>query len=362
MNNLIKKHPYWLVSLALIMLVASFWHFVATDRYVSQANVVLESPQVAAPTLSLQSLMTGGGGNRAEMLLLREHLLSTDMLKRMQAELDIVAHYSQPHIDFWARLRDPNPPIETLYKHILRFIEVELDDYSQVLRIRVQAYSPEMAYQLTRLLMHEGEQHMNDMGRRLAEEQIRFLEVQVTQLKIEFDQALQDLLSFQNRTGFIAPQVTAEGITAIIARLEGELATLQAQRNAALRFLSPDSIDIKRQEAEIDALRAEIKQAQARLAHQSGQALNQLTSEYQALELKMQFARDNYAAVLGALEGTRIEAARKLKQVSVLQSPTLAEYAVEPKRSYNSAVFAIVLLFLTLILQMFILIIKDHKD
>ena len=66
--------------------------------------------------------------------------------------------------------------------------------------------------------------------------------------------------------------------------------------------------------------------------------------------------------MLAALENTRIEAARKLKQVSVLQSPTLPEYPVEPKRLYNSVVFALIALFVGLIGQMLVLIIEDHKD
>jgi len=63
-----------------------------------------------------------------------------------------------------------------------------------------------------------------------------------------------------------------------------------------------------------------------------------------------------------ALENTRIEAARKLKQVSVLQSPTFPEYPVEPRRLYNTVVFAIIAFLAGLIIQMLVLIVKDHKD
>jgi capsular polysaccharide transport system permease protein len=76
----------------------------------------------------------------------------------------------------------------------------------------------------------------------------------------------------------------------------------------------------------------------------------------------MQFSQESYSTALSALENTRIEAARKLKQLSVLQSATLPEYAVEPERLYNSAVFIIIALFLGLIVQMLVLIIMDHRD
>jgi capsular polysaccharide transport system permease protein len=113
---------------------------------------------------------------------------------------------------------------------------------------------------------------------------------------------------------------------------------------------------------EIKAVRQQIVKERSRMAQQSGGALNTLSAEYQTLELKVQFAMESYSGALAALESTRIEAARKLKQVSILQSPTLPEYPVEPKRIYNIVVFTVIVLFLTLITHMFVLIIKDHRD
>ena len=98
------------------------------------------------------------------------------------------------------------------------------------------------------------------------------------------------------------------------------------------------------------------------MAQQSGGALNELSSRYQRLELRAQFAQESYSGALMALENTRIEAARKLKQVSVLQSPTIPEYSVEPRRLYNTVVFAIIACLAGLIIQMLVLIVQDHKD
>jgi len=40
----------------------------------------------------------------------------------------------------------------------------------------------------------------------------------------------------------------------------------------------------------------------------------------------------------------------------------LPEYSVEPRRLYNTVVFAIIALLAGLIVQMLVLIVKDHKD
>ncbi|WP_044406930.1 chain-length determining protein [Thiomicrospira microaerophila] len=360
MTNTFK--PYWYLSLVLIFAVGVYWHFFATDRYVSQSHVVLESPKVAMPQMTMQSMLTGtSSGNKADMLLLRDHLLSVDMLKKLDAQLNIRQHYTTPEADYFTRLSAQDLPIEKLHDYMQRRIKIELDEYAQLLRVRVEAFTPEKAQKINEFLLKEGEAHMNEMGKRLAQEQINFLEQQLKQLENNFDQALQDLLDFQNKIGLVSPQGNIESISGIITSLQAELAKSQAKKAALSQFQSAQSSEIIRVESEIQALTNQINIERQKLAQQSGEALNAVTSQFQILDFRLQFARESYSAALAALEGTRIEAARTLKQVSVLQSASLPEYAIEPRRLYNSTVFAIVMLFLTLIAHMVVLIIKDHK-
>ena len=101
---------------------------------------------------------------------------------------------------------------------------------------------------------------------------------------------------------------------------------------------------------------------QSQMAKKQGSALNSLSADYQIRELKVQFAKDAYGGALAALENIRIEASRKLKQISVLQNPTHPEYPLEPRRIYNSFIYGVLILFFGLIIQMLMLIIKDHRD
>lgn len=361
MQQFLRKSPHWALALLAIVLVSVYWFVIAQDRYVSRATVVLESPQVASPELSFASLIGGGAGNTQDLLLLREHLLSVDMLKRIEQDLDFRSHYSQ-NGDLFARLRNPEGPIEDLHKYFQRRVEVELDEYAGVLNIHVQAYTPEFAHQLASLLLEAGEDHMNEMGHRLAEEQVRFLEVQIERLQERFDEARAALLTFQNEHGLVSPSSTVESLNQVVATLEGDLARLQAQRNALSSYQSQQSADMRRAQSEIIALRDQIETQRDRLAQAAGDSLNRISAEYQTLELRAQFAQETYSSALAALESTRLEAARQLKQVSVLQSPLFPEYPTEPSRLYNSSVFAIITIFLTFIFSMMMMIIRDHRD
>jgi len=74
------------------------------------------------------------------------------------------------------------------------------------------------------------------------------------------------------------------------------------------------------------------------------------------------FTQDVYKTALIALEKGRVEAIRTLKKVSLLQTPTLPEYALEPRRLYNTLVFTLVALMLAGIVQLLMAIMRDHKD
>ncbi|PSJ48015.1 chain-length determining protein [Zobellella endophytica] len=360
MSRFLKQHPHWAMTFVAIIAVSFYWAIWAEDRYVSRATVVLESPQIAATDINFSSMLTGGGGN-GDLLLLREHLLSVDMLKKVQAELPFRQHYSE-NGDFFARLHNADAPIEDLHDYYGKRVSLEMDDYSGVLNIEVEAFTPDFAHAVAQLLLQAGEAHMNEMGQRLAEEQVSFLERQITRLEQRFDETRTDLLAYQNEHGLISPIHTVESLNQVVATLEGDLARLQAQYTASRSFQSIRSAELVQIQSSISALQQQIDKERNRLAQATGDSLNKISSEYQTLELKAQFAEQTYSSALAALENTRIEAARKLKQVSVLQSPLLPEYATRPERLYNASVFAIIALFLAFITSMIILIVKDHRD
>lgn len=360
-KNLFKQYPYWLICFVGIVLVTLYWSVWASDRYLSQSNIVLESPQVTVPNMDVSALLGGNSGG-SDMLLLRDYLLSVDMLRKVDSSLEFRKHYANSDVDYFTRLSSTNVPIEELHEYYLEQVSVELDDYAQILRVNVSAFTPQMAHAITSLLLSEGEAHMNRMGQRLANEQVKFLEEQVAGLNQNFQSTRSKLIEYQNKNGLVSPAGNVESLSVLVAGLEAELANLQAQQTMLTSYQSKRSPSVVKIGNEIKAVRQQIAKERSRMAQQSGGALNTLSAEYQTLELKVKFAMESYSGALAALESTRIEAARKLKQVSILQSPTLPEYPVEPRRVYNIVVFTVIALFLTLITHMFVLIIKDHRD
>src|SRR5690606_28963046 len=133
-----------------------------------------------AGNINLCSLLGAASGtNRTDQLLLRDHLLSIDMLEKLNAKLDLRAHYSAGNWEFISRMWFKDAETEWFHRYYLSRVSVELDDYSGILVIRTQAYDPNTAYAISTMLVNEGERFMNTMSHDLAREQVAFLEKQV---------------------------------------------------------------------------------------------------------------------------------------------------------------------------------------
>lgn len=346
------------------LLAMLYWGFIASDRYVSEAHIVIQQTDLAGgQSADVMSLLGGVGGvNRADQLFLRDHLLSVDMLEKLDDRLNLRAHFSDSSHDLLSRMWFEDASIERFHRYYLSRVSVELDDYSGVLVIQSQAYDPKMAHEIVAMLVAEGEQFMNTLSHALAQEQVDFLEKQVTNIGERTMETRQTVLRFQNENGLLSPQGTAENIAGIINGLESRLAELKTRKAAMLGYLMPGSADVREIMLQIGAVEKQINREQARLAAPNGNTLNRTVEEFQRLQLNAEFAQDIYKTTLMALEKGRVEATRTLKKVSVLQKPSKPQYPLEPRRIYNSVVFMLGALLVAGVVHLLAAIIRDHKD
>jgi capsular polysaccharide transport system permease protein len=354
-----------LVAVVASILGAGYYFVWASDRFVSEAHVIIQKTELSGGgTFDLSSLLSGGSSslNRPDQMILRDHLMSVDMLKALDAKLGLRAHYSDRSRDFISRMWWTDAPMEIFHEHYLGRTSIEFDEYSGVLVIKAQAYDARTAHEIATSLVSEGERFMNLLAHNLAQSQVTFLERQVNVLAERLTQARQALLAFQNRRGMASPQSAAETITAIVSRLQAQRAELETQRSTLQSYLVPNHPNIVQINQQIASIDRQLALEQGKLAAPAGNTLNRTVEEYQRLEMQATFALDMYKTALTALEQGRIEATRTLKQMSLVQSPTKPERSMEPRRAYNTVVFLLVALLLAGVMQLLISIIRDHKD
>lgn len=358
-----RRYPVLWAAAVFVLLSSAYWLLVASDRYVSEARVVLARSDLSSgQVMDFASLIGGAtGGNRPDQLQLRDHLRSIDMLKKLDTQLQLRQHYSGQG-DWLSRLWQADAPVETFHQHFLRRVSVELDEFAGVLVIHAQAYTPQMAQAISAALLAEGERYMNALGHALAQEQVRFLEQQVDDLSARVQTTRTALLTYQNTKGLVSPQATAENVAAIAARLEAQLAELQTRRTGLLSFLQPQAPQLAEVNAQINAVQTQLARERARLAAPQGGTLNTSVEEFQRLEMDAQFAQQVLNTALVSLERGRVDATRTLKQVQVMQSANLPEEPLQPRRIYNAIVYALVAALVAGVLQLLLAIVRDHQD
>jgi capsular polysaccharide transport system permease protein len=340
-----------------------YWTALASDRYVSEAWLVVENTDLTPSGANDLGNLLGGAttGNR-DIMLLMEHLKSVDMLQKVDALHNIRGHYSDASHDWFSRLRQVNAPIETLHDYFLNRVSVVFDDYSGVLRVKASAYTAEKARQIATAMLSEGEHFMNRTGHQLAAEQMQFIELEVSRMQQKAMASRQAMLNYQNKHSLVSPTGKVESLSAVAASHEAELSRLHARRREVSQYLASNAPELSMLNNQIQALSEQLTAVQSRLASTEGEALNRVAEMFQRMQTQADFDNQRYQSSLTAMEQARIEATRKLKKVTVLQSPSLPGSPSEPRRLYNSLMLGLVCLILAGIASLGLMIIQDHRS
>lgn len=359
----LRKTPLMAAAVVFSALATIYWVAIASDRYVSETRVVVQKTNLSSsPTPDLGALLLGDmTGNRADQLMMREYLLSRDMMATLEAQLNLEDHYSRWSIDPFSRLMFADSQND-LYEYYLSRVTVEYDEYSRVLVVRAQAFDPETAQAMAELMVKEGALFMNGAANQLAKEQVDFLRGEVSTLEERAREARQAVLAFQNRERIASPEKQAEAIGQVIAQLEGRKSELQVQLASQSAFLVEDHpvlVELRRQIAAIDR---QIATQNNRLAGPRGESLNSTMEQFAILEADARFADELYRTALAALEKGQVESTRTVKTLSVIQKPNLPDEAELPDRLRKSLVYIIVAFLIAGVLQLLVMIIRDHRD
>lgn len=363
LQKLKKSLAFWMIGLPMLLGIIYYTIF-AADRYVSESKVTVKQSGEAAPiSLSGIAQMLGGGvtGSSEETHYLREYIHSLDMLKYLDTKFDLRQHYGSMKLDPFYRLYSGVSQEWFLWYYRNR-VEVVLDDATSLLTIRVQGFDPEFARKLNTEILAQSERFVNEISHKLAREQMAFAESETRKAQERFQAAKSQLIAFQNKNKVFDPQTQAQATAELKTQLDNEIAHKEAELKALTGYLQESTPQVVMARNEIAALKAQRDKETGKIASQGSGKLNTLASEYQNLTLEAGFAEEAYKAALTALETTRIEANRKLKNLVVVETPAKAETAEYPERLYNLVTLLVGLALLFGITRLIIATIEDHRD
>ena len=358
----LKRSPF-LICVVLPTLIFSAYQLLwATERYESQAKVIVQQPDSASTLDSGMALLTGLGGSAggSDPELVKAYIYSNDMIEYLNNKIALREHYSQSNIDFFSRIHDDDSK-EALNRYYQEHVDVVLDDASGVITIAAQGFDSEYAEILTNTIVERAEWFINSIGHQLANAQLSFMQGEHKLIEERFSTAQKDLLVFQQKYNLLDP--TAEGTAkqTITNTIESQIATKQTEIKTLKAIMSDSSPQVRGLKNELSALNAQLEVERDKLS-QSGLdevPVSELLSRFTDYKIKMDLALQAYTSSQISLEKSRIEAYRQLKYLITVEKPTLSEDSKYPDVIYNISLF---LLLLSLVFGIGKIIISTIKE
>ncbi len=355
--------------LALVLLpflaAAGYLGGFASDRYVSQAHFTVRDSgaQVDAQGLDLGGLLGGiGGGGRQDAYLLRDYILSADLLARLDAALGLRAAWSDPAIDpLWRLASDASG--EDFLDYYRDMVAVGFDTDSNIVTLELQGFAPQPTKAMLEMILIESETLVNEISNRLAREQLGFINGEIEENSRRLREAKAALLGFQNEYGVVDPNDEAGLVTSVIAQMEVGLAEDRAELSALRGYLGKDAHEVVALRNRIAAKAAQVEAQKKRLTGGGeDERLNRVMARFEELRFDLEFANERYRLALLALEGAQIEASRKVKSLVVVARPNLPDEALYPDRPYILATVAAFLLMGFAIFSVILAAIREHME
>lgn len=360
-----KGLAFWMVAMPMLLAIVYYAIF-ASNRYVSVAQaVVRQANSEGQATMPGLALMVAGinPASREETLYLREYITSTDMLKVLESKLPFREHYADQYKDplYWISVTASREDMLAYYQ---RMVKAHYDEMTGLLRVEVQAFTPEFAETVLQIILEESERFVNELSHAMAHDQLRFAQSELTLARKHYEQKTLEMVEFQNNNELVNAQASAESRAMIIGTLEADLTKQRANLKALKSTLGENTPQVRQQSVRIRALEQQLEAEKKTLVSNAAQGgrLNEIASRYRDLEIDVGIALESYKAAVVAVENARIEAGKKIRSLVKVVVPNMPDSAVYPSRVYNLFTLFLGLLLVYGITRFILATIEDHRD
>ena len=144
--------------------------------------------------------------------------------------------------------------------------------------------------------------------------------------------------------------------------LMGQKIQMEADLRNLLTYLREDAPQVVSARNAIQSLQAQIDEEKSKITAPQGDKLNRMAVDFEEIKSKVEFNTELYKLTLTSIEKTRVEAARKLKVLSVISSPQLPHESSFPNIPYLIACWLLVCCLLFGTLKLLLAVIEDHRD
>lgn len=327
------SRPVALVVVVPTVIAAVYWGAIATPRYVSEAHFIVRKTDEARPNgLGLMLQGTGLSMGTTDAFAVQEYMVSRPAAAALDKRYGLEKVFSRPGVDYLSRYPRlfTRPSKEDQYRALKRFVTVGYNATSGITTLRVQAFTPQDAQNISRSLLDSGETLINQLNERSAADAVADAQKAVEESMERRVRIQNQLAAFRNQERFIDPQLVATEASQLIANLLSNVAQLRAEL-AQLRQTAPASPQIPALTGRIAAYEAQIAEERTRLAGRAD-SLAPKISTYEGLMLQRELADRALTEASATLLSAQQEARRQKLYLDRIVEPNLPDRPTEPQR------------------------------
>jgi len=354
------KHRHWgllasfgiVVLLPLIAVVLYLW-IAAQDQYLSTTGFTVRGQESGGATELLGGLaQLTGGSTASDSDILYEFIQSQEMVDIVNAEVDIRAQYSKPWPGDWVFAIWPDASKEDLLWYWQRIVSISYDSGTGLIEVQARGFNPDAAKAITSVILRESQDRINRLNDQAREDAMRYAQADLDEAITRLKGAREALTRFRTRTRIVDPAADIQGRMGVMNNLQQQLASALVEYDLLRETASDNDPRLTKAQQLIDVIRERIRIERQTFTSDNtdtgavGEDYPSLISEFESLNVDLQYAEETYRAALTALQVARDDAARQSRYLATYIKPTLAQDSEYPNRPLVSGLAGLFLLLL----------------
>jgi len=231
-------------------------------------------------------------------------------------------------------------------KKLAKFTDIEEDKKSGVITLTVTDYEPRMAAQIANAYVDELNRLAVDLNTSSAHRERQFLEERLATAKQDLARASAALSQFTTKNSMVDPQNEGRAVMDAAARMQGELIASETELKGLQQIYSDDNVRVRTLKARMAELQSQLKKLVGQNNDTSSQdtvgwsapypsmhTLPGLGSRYSDLYREAKIQEAVYAFVTQQFEMAKIQEAKELPIVRVMDAGVASEKRSSPIRS-----------------------------
>lgn len=327
-----------LVATALGLVIFGTIAFLIPKRYEAVARL-MPPDQVNSSGALMSALMASGGGFLADLgsSALGMHTSGATVvgvLNSRTVQDDIINEFDLKHVYRAKRQEDAR-------KFLQGYSSIAEDRKSGIITIAVQDRSPERAAKLAQAYVNDLNSRMASLTTSAAHRERVFLEERLGKVKEQLDEATLRLSQFSSKNKTLDPQIQGKAMLDAASALQGQLIGAETELSGLQQIYGSENYRVKAASARVGELRAKLRTMSgsqpngsdiSNALYPSLEQLPLLGNTYYELARQAKVDEAIYEVLIKQYELAKVEEAKELPSIKVLDEPVVPERKSFPPR------------------------------